>query len=66
MRTLVKVHKVLIGAAIALGAVMILWGVTRWLRTQAPGALGFAIGGALVIVVLVIYWIKVVSKYGQR
>lgn len=63
MRRLVQVHKVLIGAAMGLGAVMILWGVTRWQKTHGADALGFAIGGAVAIVALAVYWAKVVSKY---
>ena len=58
MRQLLRVHKVLLGAGMALGAVMVAYGATQ----ARPG---FAIAGATAAAAIAVYWRKVVRGYGR-
>jgi hypothetical protein len=59
---LLKVHRVLIGAAIALSLVLIVWGVVHGAR-RGEDAGWFALGlGAVALLLLSLYMVKVVRN----
>lgn len=59
MRQLLRVHKILLGAGMALGAVMVVYGATQ----ARPG---FAVAGAVAAGAIVVYWRKIVRGYDAR
>jgi hypothetical protein len=63
---LLTAHKVLIGAAIALGLLLVPWGIIHYRRDHDVTALVLAIAGAVVAASLSIYLRVVLKKYGRK
>jgi uncharacterized membrane protein (UPF0136 family) len=63
---LLTAHKVLIGAAIALGLLLVPWGIIHYRRDHDVTSLVLAVAGGVVAVSLSIYLRTVLKKYGGK
>ena len=66
MKLLIKAHKLLIGAAIALGVLLLWWGVSRYLGVGDPGSLALGIGGAVAATGFAFYFRTINRRYLNR
>jgi hypothetical protein len=64
VRTLIRAHKLLIGAAVALALVLAAWALARWRATHRPADLALALLSAAAVPVLAAYLAHVFRKYG--
>jgi hypothetical protein len=63
---LITAHKILISSAVALGVLLVPYGVREYRATGAPSALALAIGGGVAAVVLAIYLRAVFKRDARR
>ena len=63
MNLLVKVHKVLVGAAIALGVFLSWWGVSRYFGVGDKGSLALGIFGAVAVAGFAVYFRTIDRRY---
>lgn len=60
---LLTAHKLLIGAGIALGVLLLPWGLRRWRTTGDVGALALGVAGGVVALALAVYLRHAVRRY---